>query len=83
MRDLASLSRSFRSQLVKISVWRTSMICELWFTVGEKSRGAANFGYVVGCGSWKCRQMLSAVLRGTTAASDSAVACCTSRRLPK
>ncbi len=27
--------------------------------------------------------MVSAVLRGTTAASDSAVACCTSRRLPK
>ena len=27
--------------------------------------------------------MDSAVLRGTTAASDSAVACCTSRRLPK
>ena len=27
--------------------------------------------------------MVSAVLRGTTAARDSAVACCTSRRLPK
>src|SRR5580658_1988089 len=33
--------------------------------------------------SRKCRQIVSAVLRCTTDASDSTVACCTSRRLPK